>query len=177
MDGFLDGTSLAQIHSMTNTDVPTKVSDIMTRKLITLGQDDTVEMVEESMVQFRYRHLPVVRGTKLVGLITHRDMLRISSSSFSSARETRDQLIHQVQAFRIMRTGVATVSPDDSVTHAGKLMWDMKVGCLCVTDDDDNLVGIVTEADFVRLAVRLVESLSPAARPPNPPPSRPAASP
>lgn len=153
---------------MTTQDVPKKVADIMSRRVITLGEEDTVEKVEESMTQFRFRHLPVVRGDKLVGLITHRDMLQISSSSLSTERESRDRVIHQVPAERIMRTEVATVSPSDSITKAGQLMWDMKVGCLCVTDDDDRLVGIVTEADFVRLAVQLLKRFAPATPPPRP---------
>lgn len=152
-----------------NAGVPTTVADIMTRKLVTLGEDDTIEKVEESMGKFRFRHLPVVRGTKLVGLITHRDMLQISSSSLSTQREIRDRLIRQVPASRIMRTEVATVSAGESVARAGELMWEMKVGCLCVTDDEDNLVGIVTEADYLRLAVKLVRKLAPAT-PPGPPP-------
>lgn len=156
---------------MSNPVVPATVADIMTRKLITLGENDTIEQVEESMDKFRFRHLPVVRGTKLVGLITHRDMLQTASSSLSTQREIRDHLIRQVPASRIMRTEVATVSANESVAQAGELMWDMKVGCLCVTDDDDNLIGIVTEADYVRLAVKLVRELAPAT-PPGPPPKK-----
>jgi CBS domain-containing membrane protein len=156
---------------MSDIEIPTKVSDIMTRKVITLGENQTVEKVEQSMDTFRFRHLPVVRGTKLVGLISHRDMLQVSSSSLSSERDVRDQLIHQVPAKRIMRTEVVTLSPDDSIIAAGEQMWDMKVGCLCVTDDDDNLLGIVTEADFVRLAVQLVKHLT-TPKPPTKPPSR-----
>lgn len=151
---------------------PKKVADIMTRKLLTLGEDDRLHDVEQHMEKYRFRHLPVVRGTKLVGLITHRDMLAISSSTFSTQREVRDKLIHYLPASKVMRTEVATVGPDTPIADAGQLMWDMKVGCLCVTDDQDNLVGIVTEADFLKLAVRLMKELQPRSAPPGPPPKR-----
>src|SRR5690606_23222430 len=112
----------------------------------------------------------VVRDKKLIGLVTHRDLLQVSASSLSSEREVRDKLIREVPASRIMCSEIATVGPDESIVRAGELMWDMKVGCLCVTDDDDNLVGIVTEPDFVRLAVQLGKRLG--AAPPKPPPPR-----
>lgn len=148
---------------------PSRVAEIMTKKLITLSEDDRLHNVEESMEKYRFRHLPVVRGTKLVGLITQRDMLRIASTPFSTQQKVRDHLIHYLPAREIMRTEVATVSPHTNVVEAGQLMWDMKVGCLCVTDDDDNLVGIITEADYLKLALRLVKQLS---GPPGPPPKK-----
>ncbi len=153
---------------MTSVDVPEKVADIMTRKLITLGEEDRIHDVEQVMTKYRFRHLPVVRGEKLVGIITQRDMLRISSSTFSTQKAVRDHLIHYMPAGKVMCSEVATVSPETSLVTAGQLMWDMKIGCLCVTDDDDNLVGIVTEADFMRLAIRLVRDL----RTTEPPPRR-----
>lgn len=145
---------------------PKTVAEIMTRKVIALGEDDTLENVEASMQRFRFRHLPVVREKKLVGLISHRDILRVSSSSLSDARERRNELIHRLPAKRIMRSEVATVSPGDSLAKAGELMWDMKIGCLCVTDDEDNLLGIVTEADFVKLAVNMLKDSNGAAKEP-----------
>jgi CBS domain-containing membrane protein len=145
---------------MPETKVPRKVADIMTRNIIALAEGDRLHSVQEAMQKYRFRHLPVVRGKKLVGLITHRDMLRISSSTFSTQRETRDHLINYMPAFKIMRTEVATVRPDTSLAEAGQILWDRKLGCVCVVDDDENLLGILTEADFVRLAVRLVNQLS-----------------
>ena len=145
---------------MSEVNVPQEVADIMTRKVLTLTEDDRIHNVTEAMEKYRFRHLPVVRGSKLIGLITHRDMLQLGSSKFSTQREVRDHLIHYMPAKKVMRTEVATVGPDDSLVTAGERMWDMKVGCLCVTDDDNNLLGIVTEADFLKLAVRLVRELS-----------------
>jgi CBS domain-containing protein len=129
------------------------VAEVMTRRIITLGEDDTLEAVEPTMERFRFRHLPVVRGRKLVGLITHRDMLALSASRLSRNRAVLDEQLHKLPARSIMCTAVVTASPTDRLDNAARLMWDMKIGCLCVTDDDDNLVGILTEADFVRLAI------------------------
>ncbi len=147
---------------------PTKrtVADVMTRRIITLSEDDTLEQVEPTMERFRFRHLPVVRGRKLVGLITHRDMLAMSASTLSRNRALVDERVHRLPARTIMRTAVATVSPNDRLSYAAQLMWDMKIGCVCVTDDDDNLVGILTEADFVRLSIALLRDATPTTPPP-----------
>ena len=131
---------------------PTTVCDVMSRKVITLTEEDTIDKVEDGMSRFRFRHLPVVRGDKVVGLISHRDMLQISSSSLSADRKRRDKLIHQLSAGRIMKQDLITVRPDTTLTAAADLLWEHKIGCLCVTTPDDVLVGIITEADFVRFA-------------------------
>ena len=126
----------------------------MTRRLITIKPQESLKDVEDGMEMFRFRHLPVVddEGT-LVGLITHRDMLHASSSFLSSEREKRDTLIHeQARAEMVMRKEVLTVQPDKPLADAAKLLWDNKLGCLPVTDDNNKLIGIITEADFVKLA-------------------------
>jgi CBS domain-containing membrane protein len=138
-------------------EIPKTVEDIMTRKLITITEDDSLETVEVGMARFRFRHLPVVRQGKLVGLITHRDMLHVSSSFLSEDRKKRDALIHKIPARRIMHTDVVTVRPSEPITKAGETMWTKKIGCLCVTDDEGVLRGIVTEADFVKLAVLMLK--------------------
>lgn len=140
--------------------IPLTVRDVMTRKVIALQEDDTIENVQESMEVFAFRHLPVVRGDKLVGLITHRDMLRISSSVLSSDCKRRNRLLHQLPAKSIMCDEVVTVSEGDSLLTAAELIWEMRIGCLCVTDDDDRLIGILTEADFVHLAASLLFALN-----------------
>lgn len=133
-------------------DLPQKVAQVMTRQVITLGVDDTLEDVEEGMERFRFRHLPVVddRG-KLLGIITQRDLLAFSSTPLSSDKIHRDMLIHKLPAKRIMRSEVTTVKASDSLLRAGRLMLEKKIGCVCVVDDERKLEGILTDTDFVRL--------------------------
>ncbi|MFW5921065.1 MAG: CBS domain-containing protein, partial [Polyangiales bacterium] len=52
------------------------VSDIMSRNPITLSEEDNLENIAQGMEEFHLRHLPVVDGHKLVGLVSHRDILR-----------------------------------------------------------------------------------------------------
>lgn len=133
------------------------VSDVMTRRLATVTSDDVIASIDEAMHRLRVRHLPVIDGNgKLVGLVSHPDLLHAASSFLSEREHDRNAIIDQVQVGRIMQQEVVTVQPDDSLVEAGKLMWEAKIGCLPVVEADGTLVGIITEADFIAIAVELL---------------------
>ena len=133
------------------------VGDVMTRKIVTVTKTDALDNLEEGMQRLRFRHLPVVDDAgKLVGLLTHSD-LRHAWSTFLSDREAdRNAIIKQVPVGRIMQGEVVTVMAEDSLVEAGKLMWEAKIGCLPVVDPEGALVGIITAADFIRVAAHLL---------------------
>jgi CBS domain-containing membrane protein len=131
----------------------------MTTKLVTVSEQDLLESLEEQMRRLRLRHLPVVdRQSKLVGLVTHRDLLSAFASWLTASEAEENAMIKQLPVRRIMQHEVLTVQPEDSLVEAGKLLWDSKIGCLPVIDREGALVGIITEADFIRVAVQLLGS-------------------
>ena len=133
------------------------VADAMTRKLVTVTEEDVLANIDEAMHRLRVRHLPVVDGEgKLVGLLSHPDLLHAASSVLSDREADRNAIISQVPVGRIMQREVLTVAPSDSLIEAGKLMWDSKIGCLPVVKGDGTLVGIITEADFIAIAIELL---------------------
>jgi len=133
------------------------VGDVMTRKIVTVAEQDALENIEEGMNRLRFRHLPVVdRRGKLIGLLSHRDLLHASSSCLSDKEAEQNAVIKQLPVGRIMQHEVLTVQPEDPLVEAGKLMWASKIGCLPVVDAEGTLLGILTEADFIRLAVQLL---------------------
>jgi acetoin utilization protein AcuB len=131
---------------------PRLARDLMTRNILTIGPDDILEHLEEHMEDFRFRHLPVVEGHKVVGLITRSDLLHASSTFLSDSAKARNELIHKQPARLIMQRELVAVRPTDTLIDVAFLMWEARVGCVLVTEDDDMLVGIITEGDFVRLA-------------------------
>ncbi|MBK7579281.1 MAG: CBS domain-containing protein [Myxococcales bacterium] len=141
------------------------VGDVMTRKVVTITENDTIASLDDGFKRFRFRHMPVVDAGKLVGLVTHRDLLHASSSFLSSMAKERDEIIYSQPVKLIMQTDVVSVAPTELLVDAARLMWDSKLGCLPVTEKDDHLVGILTEADFLRLWVL---QLSHGERPPPP---------
>lgn len=131
---------------------PKLAQDLMTRKIFTIGPNDKLLHLEEHMEKFRFGHLPVVDDDKLVGLITHADLLHASASFLTQKAKEIDEIVHNFPASRIMKRDIVKARPTDSLADVAKLMWESKVGCVLITDDSDRLVGIITEGDFIRLA-------------------------
>lgn len=127
-----------------------RVLDVMTPKPITVTQDVSVSEVHALMHERRIRHVPVVDGNGgLVGIVSQRDLLSHSQPGSVSAPGLASLRIDE-----IMRDEVDTVTPECCAAEAARHMLRTKRGCLLVVDEAHRLVGIVTEADFVRLAVR-----------------------
>jgi CBS domain-containing protein len=128
------------------------VNHVMSRHLVTLKESDSLESADEYLQLGNIRHLPVVRGKKLVGLITHRDLLR--SWQRKDARTGR--LVCTREA---MTRELVTIRPHTPVREAIDLMLNNKFGCLPVTEEDGTLVGIITESDLLRVAYERAEEL------------------
>ena len=122
-----------------------RVDQYMTTDLFTVQADDPVEMLANLMSWERIRHVPVEdKDHRLVGLVTHRAVLR-----FGSLRDT--------PVSEIMKTDVQTVGLDTQTIDALRLMRRLRIGCLPVVQDG-RLVGILTEEDFMTIASRLLEN-------------------
>ena len=133
------------------------VADLMSTELVTLTEDETLAHAQRCMARGRIRHLPVVRDGRLTGLITHRDLLAASFSIFAEVEHNEQRRIFDtVRVVEAMHRDVVTVSPDLGVAQAASILLENKYGCLPVVDPDGMLIGIVTEADFLRLTVRLL---------------------
>ncbi len=127
------------------------VADFMTKDLVTVRESDDVALAEALLRLGGIRHLPVVRDHKLVGILTQRDILRSGASGKAGARE--------IAVSDVMTREPTSVRPATALSQAARLMLERKYGCLPVCDADGKLVGIVTEADFVRFAADVVQDL------------------
>lgn len=132
-----------------------RVRDLMTSKVLALGPGEDLATLWDLMERRRIRHVPIVApGGELLGLVTHRDLLRhaLVERAGPPARREREVLA-QLTAGEIMRTQVATVGPDADIRMAAQLLLERKFGCLPVVSDG-RLAGILTESDFVRFLAR-----------------------
>ena len=135
------------------------VGEVMTRQVVTLNEEDNLEMVAAGLERFRFHHLPVVDGRKLVGMLSQRDMLRHTvaeqdRSPLDRARERR--YLEQTFVRDLMRTKLVTAHPEEPVSMAAKRMLEMRFGALPVVDSEGDLIGIITENDVVRLAASVL---------------------
>lgn len=129
----------------------------MTSIVETLSVGDTLATARRQLERGRIRHLPVVDGDEhVIGLLTHRRILEAwVSHGHPDTEEARD-VARDVPVEMVMEKNVRTVTPETPAGTAAAILQTHKYGCLPVVDGD-KLVGIVTEADFVRFARRYFE--------------------
>jgi CBS domain-containing membrane protein len=134
-----------------------EVRDIMSTELVTLEETEDLSLADTIMALARIRHLPVVRDGALVGLVTHRDLLRAQATRLQAWSDAVEPgLESPVPVADIMVREVRTVTPQTAVLDAARTIEADKLGCLPVVEGNE-LVGIVTEADFVSLVIEALE--------------------
>ena len=134
-----------------------KVKDIMTSEVFVLHATQTLELVRSLMRIKHVRHVPIVDpDNTFVGLMTHRDLLAQTISHLAEVDdEEQEYLDRHIHIMNIMKTDVTTVDPEMDVCSAITMLLEHKYGCLPVVTDG-KLVGIVTEADFMKLTLDLL---------------------
>jgi len=143
------------------------VSDIMTRKLITVPPDYSVESAVQLFQRRGIRHLLVLDGSMLVGVVSDRDLVRSLEPLRSKKKKLLNVgglffLLEPIEVREIMSKDVVTIQPDVSVQYAAASMVVSRFGALPVVDNGE-LVGIVTDTDLLRYLASQ-EAKPPAAR-------------
>ena len=129
---------------------PVSVREIAQRKVVTISASERLSTVEDIMTLAGVRHMPVVHGGELVGVVSERDLLRASLSALADHRRAeRRAFLHGVDIARVMSSPAITIAPHASVEEAALLMAERKIGCLPVVEGG-RLVGLVTETDLLR---------------------------
>ncbi len=134
------------------------VADIMTRDIFPLKSDQTLNVVRLLMRTVRVRHVPILNEKEqFVGLLSHRDLLAYSISKLANLDPlAQSELDRQIPIKDVMRTEIATTTAATNLKDAITSMLDNKFGCLPVIDDLGHLVGIITEEDIIRMAIKLL---------------------
>ena len=131
-----------------------KVEDLMVRDVATLDVDDELSLANDIMKLGRIRHLPVVAGKKLVGILSERDLFRSSlvEALGHEPTKTRD-VMKAIRIQDIMVKKLITISPEADIKEAVRLMLKHKIGCVPVVRGDE-LLGLVTETDLLMLYLK-----------------------
>ena len=134
------------------------VSEVMSAQVITLKASDSVSAARELMRTENIRHIPIVNEhLSPVGLVTQRDVLKAQGSDLGGeSLQAIDE--NNVPVEQIMSTKVAFVHPNDPLRSAGLKIQKNKYGCLPVIENNQ-LVGIITDSDFVGVAIDLIEQM------------------
>lgn len=166
LEGLVTKTDLVSVF-LTQASQPLKISDIMTRKVITVTPSDSVLLVESQLIKYRITRIVVQRNRKPVGIITHRNFVPAkiphwiaeSADPGELERYQRNQQFREVQtnqlsyllpfkAVDIMTPNPITVNANDDVSVAALLMIRHDISGLPVVRKS-TLAGIITKTDIV----------------------------
>lgn len=140
------------------------VQDVMQTKIFTVTPETTLPEALRLTGQRGIRHLPVLDGDQLVGIVSDRDLKRAMASPATSL-ETHEltYLLDHLRVGEIMTRTIVTIGAMFPIEAAARLMVQEKIGALPVTDGG-RLVGLVTETDVLRLFVRAMGVGEPSSR-------------
>lgn len=135
------------------TQSPLRVRDVMTEDVVTIRRNDKLLVADDVMRLGRIRHLPVLdENEKLVGIVSQRDLFHSGlMKALGYGAHAQQKNLDMVVVKEAMKTEVTTIAPDASLREAATLMLERKIGCLVVVEQE-RLVGLLTEADFVKLS-------------------------
>jgi len=127
------------------------VTEIMTKNVITLTLDDTLTSARRKFEDLRLRHLPVVDGNHLLGILSLTDILRLSfGKNFGSSQLEADEAIFEMLSIdQVMKHNPVTVNSENSIEEVADILANEEFHALPVVDDGV-LTGIVTTTDVIR---------------------------
>lgn len=137
------------------------VEQIMKRNVIKITTTNTIKDAIQLMEKHRIRHLPVINeADELVGIISDRDIRDASPSVFDTG-EHSEYFTNPVS--KIMVTDVITAHPLDFVEDVSSIFYEHHIGCLPI-EEDNKLVGIITETDILHTLVQLMGAHQPSSQ-------------
>ncbi len=130
------------------------ISTIMKKNVIKLNTSDDLTKAETLFKKHHIRHIPVVNGNKIIGMLSYTDLLRIS---FVDAVDDEDEIVdatvyNMFTVEQVMAKNLVKVSPDTTIKETAEILASREFHALPVCEDD-LLVGIVTTTDLIKYLI------------------------
>jgi CBS domain-containing protein len=127
------------------------VSTIMTTDLIKLTISDDLTKAESLFKHHKIRHIPVVHGATIIGMLSYTDLLRISfADAIDDDEEVIDTTVYNMFTVeQVMAKKLTTITPDTTIKEAAEILASKEFHALPVCEEH-LLVGIVTSTDLIR---------------------------
>ena len=133
------------------------VADRMTRNPISIKPEDKVDTAAALLKEHKIRRLPVVENGKLVGIVTDKDLMRVSPSAATTlSRYEINSLLAKISIREIMSDKVISVNEKAPIEEAALLMSMNKIGGVPVVTDVGAVVGVITETDIFNALVEIM---------------------
>lgn len=126
------------------------VSQIMTKDVVKLTTKNTLFDAEKLFKEHNIRHLPVVSGNQLIGILSYSDLLRISFSELSDNEEKVDTTVYNAYTIeQVMAKNLVGVSPDQTVRDVTEILSKQSFHSLPVVENGE-LKGVITTTDLLK---------------------------
>lgn len=133
------------------------VSDIMTKDLIVLNPAQSLYEAEALFKKHKIRHIPVVESKKLLGILSHSDLLRISFADLTDEEDYVESVVYDMYTIeQVMAKAPLTVNADATVKEVAEVLSQQSFHSLPVVENDE-LVGIVTTTDLINYMLKQFE--------------------
>lgn len=133
------------------------ISIIMTSNLVKLNVTDSLTKAENLFKKHKVRHLPVVSGQKLQGILSYTDLLKISLADFGDEEGSIDMTVYNMFTLeQVMVKDVTTVQEDDNIKLAAEILAEKDFRALPVMKGN-LLVGILTTTDLIKYLLKQYE--------------------
>ncbi len=117
------------------------VASIMTRNVVTVGMDYTIQIIRDILKNFEFHHILVLENQKLVGVISDRDLID---------RTDRDIITLNKKVHEIMSRNLITVDAETSIEKASDLLLKKNISCLPVISPQGSVEGIISWKDILK---------------------------
>ena len=124
------------------------VSHIMSKDVKTVHRKQNLAEVQALMEEFKIRHIPVVDGEKVVGMLSRSDIMHARYGAIQGGEELQTTLLEQMPVEKAMTADPKTISAGQSVRDAGVMLHEGHFSALPVIEDG-KLAGIVTTKDLI----------------------------
>lgn len=130
------------------------VSTIMTKNIIAVNRTDDLETAERLFKQHHIRHIPVVSGDVIIGMLSYTDLLRISFADAVNEDETEvDTVVYNMFTIdQVMSKKVVSVTSETTIKEVAEIITKNEFHALPVVDNGE-LVGIVTSTDLINFLI------------------------
>lgn len=134
------------------------VSTIMTKNVIKLNLSDDLTKAEQLFKKYHIRHIPVVLGNKIVGMLSYTDLLRISFADavYEDEEEIDVTVYNMFSVEQVMARNLVMVSPETTIKEVAEILATNEFHALPVTEGE-LLVGIVTTTDLIKYLLQQYE--------------------
>lgn len=132
-----------------------RVDNYMTSDIVTIDPNTSLLEAQRLMGIKRIRSLPVLEEGQLLGLVTRTDMVKVEPSRFASPKNQEQSLAVLLQPVeKIMTRNLLTTTPQENLTTVAQTMLENKIHCLPVLDGEQQLCGLITDSDLLRMVVK-----------------------